>query len=278
MRKTMLFLVLLFVVGSSTMASATSAETRKEEQEALGQESMGQIMDKVLMTQPNLDEITAWFNRSMDGAQMEYDAKNTFPSYDELSWDFMRSAYQWMFRLHPSADWIDTMIYSWGVTQWGGSNREEFAKREGLTEAHASGFWFWRQELLRQAGLIMNDQELVMEFYDKYKNTVVNLNRWHKNFALKKAIVLLSVIQGTHELCPYLTIAWHSELRDGAYYGLYNWIETGYKDRNYEVRHSFHEVVEWFYFMERRREIGGDDVIVAYEMIVTDFIDTLSSM
>lgn len=266
----------MVVLGSSTVAFATSAEAVLAEEEERGQESMGQIMEHVIRTRPDVDEIVAWLRNAMNTRDAtENDVRYTFPDYDELSWYFMRTAYKWMFRLYPDANWMDTMIYSWGVARWGGSSREEFAKQEGLTESHALGFWYWRQELLCQAGEIMNDPQKVIDFYDKYKKTVVELNRWHNRSALKRARLLLSVIQGTHELCPYLTVVWYAELRDGEYYGLYGEWKNLYTNMDYDQLREAEKVKEWFYFLERRRAVGGDDVIIAYEMIVADFIKTM---
>jgi len=275
-RFVLILLAVMMCLGISTTVSATLAWTVAEEEEKeqeAERESVGQIMDHVLQTKPDINEIVAWFTNSIIGRE------RYFPSYDDVVWDFMRSAYQWMFRLHPGADWFNTMIYSWGVVKWGGWEKggpqEERAEKEAITPEHALGFWSWRQELLRQATGIMNDPTEVVEFYKRHKNTIVMLNGFHKGRVLKRAHVLLSVVQGTHEQCPYLTVVWYSKIRDNVHYHWYKWTESQYQDRGFWVRQEFGEVIEWFYFLERRRAVGGDDVIAAYEVILIDFIKTM---
>ncbi len=107
-----------------------------------------------------------------------------------------------------------------------------------------------------------------------YQSTPLIHTRLNKKPLRYTSDGILAIIRGTHELYPEFTVAWNSERRDKEYnYNKYGFYEP-YNSPDYKKIKEREEATEWFYFMERRRAVGGDELMKAYEEILSDFMQS----
>ncbi len=279
MRHFIMVLAILMCASSSTRVLATSAEEDMRKRKGA---SLPQTMTEVLRDDPHPVATGRQYLWS-DGSWWKNSEYNDYgdvfpPDYSDGSRDFMMTAYRMLFKSHPEADWPEMVNYMWWTAAWKKQGSEfgpyatEFARKEGVTPDHAQAFWSWRQELLSQARTIMNDPTAIRALYKEYKILLTTAAGWgaRRDGALDRMDMILAIIRGTHELCPELMIAWSSKLRDSAYN------HNRYYNTDFARSVEKEEATEWFYFLERRRSVGGDELMKAYEEILVDFIQSVA--
>lgn len=261
-------MLMLFGSSSSTFAS-TEAERRDQESVAQEQEeedvkTLPGVLTRVLGTFPDPETIGArmlwWHEKYGDGLSFP-------PEYLQGEIQFMESVYEWVFQFEDGIDYVAVVDFMWETV--GGREEErtrEFAEAEGVNAGHAWMLWSWRQEFLRQARRVMDDPKSVCRLYEKHRKTLVGLMRQNKNDSLQLLDMILGMIQGTHELSAYLTVVLYAreDLRDDVYA---------------EMRDipRIRQAARWAFWLERRRAVGGDQLIQVYRKILVDLTQAVAS-